>query len=177
MSLSVSLALQATQSSTSFRGVLPISLPDAPDLQCGAMTPSCLSSVQLSSRCQFVTIRPSLMVCRPRRNESCDHRLVARKLSGEMTVELQSGQDLMADYPCFRRGKRQVGYSFAENARSDDQTLPSLRTSFRRVQVREALCQRLRANVFSCTRADSSMRVCRNRCTRRADTFNSFRNG
>ena len=102
---------------------------------------------------------------------------VARELAGEMTVELQSGQDLMADYPCFRRGKRQVGYSFAENARSDDQTLPSLRTSFRRVQVREALCQRLRANVFSCTRADSSMRVCRNRCTRRADTFNSFRNG
>jgi len=33
---------------------------------------------------------------------------VARELAGEMTVELQSGQDLMADHPCFRHGKRQV---------------------------------------------------------------------
>src|SRR5262249_61662579 len=35
----------------------------------------------------------------------------------------------------------------------------------------------LRATAPSCTRADSSMSVCRIRCPRRGDTFNSFRNG
>src|SRR5262249_19502665 len=66
---------------------------------------------------------------------------VARELAGEMTVELQSGQDDGGSPIASGTESVRSGNSFAENARSDDRILPSPRASLRRVQEPSAnLC-------------------------------------
>jgi DNA-binding transcriptional LysR family regulator len=51
----------------------------------------------------------------------------------EMTVEFQSGQDLVPDHPRLRHAHHQVGHGLAEEAGGDDRAFRSLRPSFGKV--------------------------------------------